>query len=138
MIPTIIARGVRDAFELLHGIASRAADAEPAWDRVADDIFAFERRWWLFTYGPETDKDQRPGRNPAYMEETGGLRAAATRRGAARQTVTVTGTYVFIGVTHGLASVHEARGREVIGEPDNRTFREIVEQVGNYIFTGRL
>lgn len=137
MIPTIVATHVREAYDLLHGIAERTRDSSPAYDRVADSVFAFERRWWVLTYGDEADKDTRAGRNPAYMEETGGLRAAATRRGAPRQTVQVGPTFVFVGVTHGLASIHEERGRQVIGEPSQREAREWVETVGEYILTGR-
>lgn len=136
MIPTITAH-VREAFELLQGVAHRARDASPAWDKVADSIFAFERRWWNLTYGAERDKDTRAGRNPAYMEETGGLRASATRRGAMRQTVQVGPTYVFVGTTHGLASIHEARGRQVIGEPSRGEAMRWLETVGEYILTGR-
>lgn len=136
MIPTIVAH-VRDAYELLHAVAERARDSTPAWEFVAGDIFNFERRWWQLTYGDEEDKDQRPGRNPAYMEETGGLHAAATRRGAPRQVVDIGKTHVFIGVTHGLAGIHEARGRQVLGEPTHREARQIVERVGTYILTGR-
>lgn len=137
MIPTVVATGVRDAYQFLHGIAERTGDSSPAYDQVADSIFAFERRWWVLTYGGETDQEKRAGRNPAYMEETGGLRASATRRGAQRQTVDVGPTFVFVGTTHGLAGVHEAHGRQVMGEPSRREVRGWLETVGNYILTGR-
>jgi len=136
----ILVEGVRDAYELLAGVADRARDATPAWDRVADDVFAFQRRWWLTggggTWGRTTDREQRPGRNPQYMVETGGLRAAATVRGAPRQVVTASPTFLFVGVTDGLAAIHEARGRDVLGTPPGREVRRWTEQVGRFILTG--
>lgn len=138
MIPTIIARGVHETRELLTGIRDRIRDAEPAWEKGADDLFDFQRRWWLLTYGSEADKDQRAGRNPAYMEETGGLRASATRRGAGGQVVEAGPDYLFVGITSGLATIHENRGRDVMGEPGDRDIAQILDRVGTYIFTGRL
>lgn len=137
MIPQIIATGLRETYQLLHDVAGRMRDASPAWEGVADSIFGFEARWWQFTYGGGTDKDKRAGRNPAYMQETGGLRASATRRGAQRQVVDVGDTYVFVGVTHGLADIHEGHGRQVLGEPSRREAQNWIEQVGDYIMTGR-
>lgn len=137
MIPSVVAHGVEHAYELLTGVRDRMRDASPAWDRVADSIFAFERRWWELTYGPKRDEDQRPGRDPHYMVETGGLRASATRRGARRQVVQVRPHYVFVGTSHGLAVIHEERDRPVMGEPSQREVRRWLETVGDYIITGR-
>src|SRR4051794_40053273 len=99
MLVRIAAEGVREAYELLTGVASRARDASPAWEFVADDIFDFEKRWWELTYGTRSDKEHRAGRDPRYMRETGGLERSATQRGAQRQVVDVGPDYLFIGVT---------------------------------------
>lgn len=136
MIPTIRAN-VEEAYQLLSGVAERAADPSPAWHDVADDVFAFQRRQWMLTYGPKTDKDTRPGRNPAYMEETGGLKRAATVKGAPRQIFRTQRTYLLIEVTHGLAHIHEARGREVLAVPSRREAVKYAGRVARFILTGR-
>lgn len=138
VIPRLIVEGVEEAFHLLTGIADRARDASPAWDKVADDVFSFNRRFWLTEYGGRRDKQKRRGRNPRYMFQTGGLLAAATVRGAPRQVVDVNPHFVFVGVTSGLASIHEKRGRPVIGDPTTRDVDRWTERVGNFIMTGRL
>jgi hypothetical protein len=138
VIPTLVARGAREAFELLSDIAARADDATEAWDHVADELFAFEKRWWLTTYGTQRDKDTRPGRDPRLMHETGSLERAATERGASRQHLQITGTFVLLEVTHGLGFIHEARGRPVLGEPGAREADHWAGQVADYILTGSL
>lgn len=139
---TLTVHGARAASQLLHGIAGRARDPSPAWNAVADDVFAFERRWWLTggggTWGRMTDKEQRPGRNPRYMFESGGLMASATVRGANRQIVKTGPDYLFIAVTHGLAAIHERHGRGVLGVPGRREINDYRARVGSYILTGRL
>lgn len=136
MLPTIKAVGVPQAFRLLRDIAGRAGDASPAWDAVADDVFAFQRKFWLMAYGGVADKDQRAGRNPRHMVESGGLHASATRRGASRQRVKINGSYLLIEVTHGLGVLHEARGREVLGTPGAREAGKYAEKVAGFILTG--
>lgn len=135
MIPTVKA-DVREATRLLTQVEGRLADFQAAWLSVADDVFNFEKRWWVLTYGAQTDQDTRPGRNPAYMEETGGLRAAATEKHAKFQTIQPRPTYLFIGITHGLANIHEERGREVIGVPGQAEAANMAEKVARFILTG--
>lgn len=146
MIPTIVARGVQDAFELLHGVADRAGDASDAWDAVADDVFAFQRKWWLTggggTWGQPSrataQRDARSDRDPRMMHVTDGLEHSASVRGAQRQQVTVRSTYLFIEVTHGLAGIHEAHGREVLGTPPARDVDGYARRVADFILTGEL
>jgi hypothetical protein len=137
MLPRLIVEGVDEAFHLLTGIAGRARDASPAWDKVADDVFAFNRRWWLTEYGGKRDKEKRPGRNPRYMFQTGRLLASATVRHSPGQVVDVNPHFVFVGVTGGLAQIQENRGRPVIGDPTMRDVDRWTERVGNFIMTGR-
>lgn len=136
MLATLHIRGAREAASLLAEIAERAADASPAWSDVADDVFEFERRWWAATYGARTDTSIRPRRNPRFMFETGGLRDSATIRGAQRQTLKIEPSYLLLEVTHGLAGIHERRGREVLGEPSAREARHYAAKVADYILTG--
>jgi hypothetical protein len=138
MLPTITARGVRDSFQLLAGIRDRLADSSPAYGGLVDDVLDFQRRWWAAEYGGQTDQDTRPGRDPRYMIETGGLLAAATVRGAPRQDIGWGPTYLHLTVTHGLGVIHEARGRPVLGEPGRREANEWGEQIAEYILTGNL
>jgi hypothetical protein len=136
VIPTIKA-DVTEAFDLLKGVAERAADPSPAWYDVTDQVFAFQKRWWLLTYGPETDKDRRPGRNPAYMEETGGLKSSATVRGARFQRFRTGRTYLLIEVYGGLAEIHANRGRDILGVPGRRETLGYARTVARYILTGK-
>lgn len=139
MPATIRERGAGSTFQLLREIADRARDLGPVYGGpIADKVFDFQRRWWLIEYGDRTDKDERPGRDPRYMRETGGLEAAATVRGSARQQVNWTGLYLLVEVTHGLARIHEDRGRPVLGEPGQREATHYAEIAGDYILTGRL
>lgn len=135
MIPTIKAN-VREAFDLLDGIAKRAADPSPAWYEVTTSVFDFQKRWWLLTYGPRSDKDDRPGRNPAYMEETGGLRNSATVRGARFQRFRTGRDYLLIEVYGGLATIHANRGRDILGVPGRRETLGYAMTVVRYILTG--
>ena len=137
MIPSITAEGVGHAFSLLTDVAHRMGDQSPVFDSIADDVFDFERRWWSAEYGGEHDKDTRRGRNPAYMEETGGLHAAATRRGAPRQLVEARPQSLLVEVTHGLAVVHESRGREVLGVPGAAIVGTYLRKSATFILTGR-
>lgn len=138
MIPTLRVVGIREALDLFEGVAARARDSSPAYELVIDDIFDFERSWWQFTYGGREDKEKgRRGRNPELMVETGGLHASATRRGALRQEVHAGPNFAFVGVTDGLAVIHENRGREVLGTPGARTVGTMLERVGTFILTGR-
>jgi hypothetical protein len=136
VLPTIVAR-TAEAVSLLSGVVDRARDATPAWDAVADDVFDFEQRFWLLQYGSKTDKTKRAGRKPQYMHETGGLQRAATQRGASGQKVTPHPSFLLIEVTHGLAGIHEERGRTVLGEPGQGESKQYAETVAQYILTGR-
>ncbi|MEH3055501.1 MAG: hypothetical protein PGN13_16105 [Patulibacter minatonensis] len=136
MFPTLTVEGAKATFELLSEIADRARDATPAWDEVADDVFDFEAKWWADTYGGKKDRDQRAGRNPEFMRETGGLKSAATSRGSARQTVKAEPTFLLVEVTDGLAEIHERRGRAVLGEPGQGEADRMAEHVAQYILTG--
>jgi hypothetical protein len=136
VIPTITAK-VEAAFELLTGMAERASDPSPAWHQVTSDVFDFQKRWWMLTYGPRSDKDSRAGRNPAYMEETGGLRRSATVKAARGQRYRYHRSYLLIEVTSGLATIHANRGRDVLGVPGRRETLGYARTVAGYILTGR-
>lgn len=136
MIPTIVVKA-REAYGLLSDIADRVGDPSPAWSDVAEDIFDRQKRFWLTEYGGQTDKDQRSGRNPAYMEETGGLRRAATVKGAPGNLTRSGRTYLLVAVTHGLAAIHEERGREVLDTPGRMEAAGYAAHVARYILTGR-
>jgi hypothetical protein len=137
VLPTIVAR-TAEAVSLLSGVVDRARDATPAWDAVADDVFDFEKQFWLLQYAGKLDKERpRTGRDPKFMHETGGLQSAATVRGASRQKVTPHPTFLLIEVTHGLAAIHEARGRPVLGEPGQADAKRYADTVADYILTGR-
>lgn len=137
MLPAIVA-DTRAAVSMLHDVARRAADPSPAWSDVADEVFAFQRRFWLLEYGAKVDKDRpRSGRNPRFMYESGGLKRSATLRGSEGQRVTTRPTYLLIEVTNGLGVIHEARGREVLGTPGVAEATEYAGHVSDYILTGR-
>lgn len=129
--------GVDETFALLDGVARRAGDQSSLWDAIADDLFDFERAWWDERYGTQSDKDKRRGRNPAYMQQTGGLRASSTRRGAPRQRLTVGSDFMLLDVTSGLAAIHENRGREVLGDPSPERIDRWVHETADFILTGR-
>lgn len=137
MFAIIRNEGVEDTYELLAGIADRARDASPAFDQVASDIFAAQRKWWLLEYGGREEKEVRAGENPAYMVQTGGLLAASTVRGAGGQDVQVGPDYVLISNTHPLAAIHEGQGRPVLGDPTARDADKHAERVAEYILLGR-
>lgn len=122
---------------MLTGVVHRMQDSSPAWDEIADDVFDFERRWWLTEYGGQRDKDPRPGRDPQLMVDRGGLRASATRRGAGHQRVTPERHSLLIEVTDPIARIHEARGRDVLGEPGHREVEQYAERLVDYWLTGR-
>lgn len=136
IVPRVTAK-IDEAYRLLNDVSGRLSDQTPAWYDVADDIFDRQKLFWLTEYGGKSDKDTRPGRNPAYMEETGGLRKAATVKGAPRQTIRYGRNYLFIQVTHGLAAIHEERGRTVLDEPSRREAVGYATHVVRYILTGR-
>lgn len=140
MIPRLTIKGDREAFALLQGVAERAADPSPAWDAVADDVFRFQRGFWLLggNWRRKTDKDKRAGRDPRYMIDTGGLMRAVTQRGAPGQKITAAPTFLLLEITHGLAKIHEARGRQVLGEPGQQEAGRYARRVHDYILTGRL
>lgn len=135
MLPTIIAK-TADALALLSDTADRARDASPAWDAVAGDVFDFQKRFWLTEYGGKTDSEKRSGRNPRFMHETGGLQRSATVRGAGGQSIKAHPTFLLIEVTNGLAAIHEARGRTILGEPGSAEAAKYAERVAQYILTG--
>lgn len=137
MLASVIVEGARESFTLLSEIADRARDATPAWDAVADDVFAFQHEWWDSEYGGKTDREQRPGRDPRYMIDTGSLRRSATVRGSMRQKVEAHPSYLLVAVTSGLAVIHENRGRPVLGKPDQGQADDWAERVSDYILTGR-
>lgn len=129
--------GAREAFQLLAGVGRRMRDSTEAWDAVADDVFEFERRWWLTEYGARRDQDTRSGRDPQLMVLSGGLHASVTRRGAARQVVDPGPRFLLVAVTDGLAPIHERRGREVLGEPGAREVEQYAGRLVDYWLTGR-
>jgi hypothetical protein len=144
MFALVTAKGVRETFTLLGDIADRARDASPAYDEIADDVFARQRRFWLTNgdgswEGPSDatlERDRRDDRDPRMMRVTGGLEEHSTRRGAQRQLVHVAPTYLLVDITSGLAVIHEARGHKVMPDPTEREADRYAGRVARYILTG--
>jgi len=136
---SIVITGDREARTLLDGIAGRLERPAAGLAELIDDVFVIQRRYWDAEFGGKTDKQKRRGRDPRFMQETGGLHAAATRRGAAGQHIETGPEYLFVtlaGRMIGLAEMHRKRGREVFGEPSQADSHRTAEKFSRYILTG--
>ena len=146
MLPTVTILGDREAAAYLTGVSARLRDLKPALDSVVDDVYTFEKRWWATngqgTFGRPSNatlkRDRRGGRDPRFMFVTGGLERAATVRGAKGSRTRVGKQQASITVTHPLARIHEARGRDVQGMPAPWQQDRYAEKVASYIIDGKV